>query len=266
MIAAFRSEWIKLGRRNFILGGFGAVIGIALVLTVLGILNADADPGSVGGPPGGFSGGVDLESAAGWMSGVGQAGSFIGIIALSLFAANIAAEFSTGSIRVLLTAQPRRMKVLGGKILALSAFVVLAVLYASIASAVAAFPLAAAQGIDNAAWTTAAAIGAGLSMYVNVTLAALVYGLFGIMLGMITRSSAISIAAGVAYFLLGETLLLQPVWDQAGQWLPAGVLGALIAGGTDTVAYSTALILAAGYGIVTWGIAAWVFQRRDIVD
>ena len=29
---------------------------------------------------------------------------------------------------------------------------------------------------------------------------------------------------------------------------------------------TTILMLAAGYGIANWGIAAWVFQRRDIVD
>lgn len=266
MIAAFRSEWIKLGRRNFVLGGFGTVIGIAVLLTVLGILNANADPATVGGPPGGFSGGVDLESAAGWLSGLGQAASFIGIVALALFAANIAGEFSTGSIRVLLTTQPRRFQFLNGKILALGAFLALAILYAAIASAAVAFPLAAMKGIDTAAWTTVDAIESGVALYANVTLAAMVYGLFGIMLGMVTRSSAISIAAGVAYFLLGETLLLQPLWDQADKWLPAGVLSALIAGGNDAIAYATALALAAGYAVITWGIAAVVLQRRDIVD
>lgn len=266
MIAAFRSEWIKLGRRNFMLGGFGTVIGLAVLLTILGLLNADADPATVGGPPGGFGGGVELESATGWLSGLGQAASFIGIVALALFAANIAGEFSTGSIRVLLTTQPRRQQFLSGRILALGAFLVLAILYASIASALVVFPLAAIKDIDTAAWTTPEAIGSGLSLCVNVTLATMVYGLFGIILGMITRSSAISIAAGVAYFLLGETLLLQPLWDQADQWLPAGVLSALIAGGNDTVTYAAAFALAAAYAAITWSIAAIVLHRRDIVD
>lgn len=266
MIASFRSEWIKLGRRNFMLGGFGTVIGLAVLLTILGILNANADPAAVAGPPGGFSGGVELESAAGWLSGLGAAASFIGIVALALFAANIAGEFSTGSIRVLLTTQPRRQLFLGGKILALGAFLTLAILYASIASAVVAFPLAAANDIDTTAWTTAEAITSGFFLYVNVTLAAIVYGLFGIMLGMITRSSAISIAAGIAYFLLGETLLLQPLWDHADQWLPAGVLNALIAGGNDAVSYTTVVALAAGYAAITWGVTAVVLQRRDILE
>ena len=266
MIAAYRSEWIKLGRRNFILGGFGTIIGLAILLTILGIVNANADPATVAGPPGGFAGGVELESAAGWLSGLGQAASFIGIVALALFAANIAGEFSTGSIRVLLTTQPRRLQFLNGKILALGAFLALAILYASVASAAVAFPLAAMNDIDTTAWRSTEAITSGLALFLNVTLAAMVYGLFGIMLGMITRSSAISIAAGVAYFLLGETLLLQPLWDQADQWLPAGVLNALITGGNDAVAYTTALALAAIYAAITWGVAVIVLQRRDIVD
>lgn len=117
MIAAFRSEWIKLGRRNFLVGGFGTIIGFAVLMTVVGIFNADADPETVAGPPGIFGGGIGLESAGGWLAGLSQAGTFIGIIALALFAANIAAEFSTGSIRVLLTTQPRRATVMCGKIL-----------------------------------------------------------------------------------------------------------------------------------------------------
>jgi len=125
--------------------------------------------------------------------------------------------------------------------------------------------LAAANDIDTTAWTTTEAITSGLALYINVTLAAMVYGLFGIMLGMITRSAAIAIAAGVAYFLLGETLLLQPLWDQADQWLPAGVLTALIAGGNDAVGYTTALALATAYAAITWAVAAVVLQRRDIV-
>lgn len=267
MINAFRSEWIKLGRRNFIVGGFGTMIGFAVLLTVTAVLTADADPGTVtAGPPGGFGGGVDLESAGGFLAGLDQAASFLGIITLALFAANIAAEFSTGSIRVLLTTQPRRARMLGGKILALGAFVVLAVLYAAIVSAAIAFLIAGSQGVDTAAWTTGEAIGAGLSIYVNVTMAAFVYGLFGAMLGMVTRSSAISIAAGVAYFLLGETLLLQPLWDQAEQWLPAGVLTAFASGGTDTVTYGNAALLAAAFAVATWAVTAVVLDRRDITD
>lgn len=266
MIAAFRSEWIKLGRRNFLVGGFGTIIGFAVLMTVVGIFNADADPETVAGPPGIFGGGIGLESAGGWLAGLSQAGTFIGIIALALFAANIAAEFSTGSIRVLLTTQPRRATVMCGKILALSAFVLLAVFYAAIISAIVAFPLAAARDVDTSAWTTSEAIGSCMSIFVNVTLASVIYGLFGFMLGTVTRSSAISIAAGVAWFLLGETLLVQPLWDQAEKWFPAGVLSSVAGGGTEAAPYGTAVVLALIYGAVAWGVSVLVLQRRDIVD
>ena len=169
-------------------------------------------------------------------------------------------------IRVLLSTQPRRTQLLGGKIMALGAFVVLAILYAAIVSGALAFLLAGSQGIDTAAWTSGEAVGAGLSIYLNVTLAAIVYGLFGAMLGMITKSSAISIAAGVAYFLLGETLLLQPLWDKVEQWFPAGVLSAFAAGGTDTIGYAKAALLASVFGAAAWAITAIVLNRRDIVD
>lgn len=268
MIAAFRSEWTKLGRRNFLWGGFGTLIGFAVLLTLTTILTANSDPdAAVAGPPGGFGGGgVDLESAGGYLAGLDQAAAFLGIIALALFAANVAAEFSTGSIRVLLSTQPRRAQMLGGKLLALGAFVVTAIFYAAIVSTVLAFALAGSQGIDTAAWTSGDAVGAGISIYVNVTLAAFVYGLFGAMLGMLTKSSAIAIAAGVAYFLLGETLLLQPLWDQVEKWFPAGVLSAFASGGSEAVGYGRAALLTAVYAAAAWVITTVVLERRDIVD
>ena len=265
MIGSFRSEWIKLGRRNFIVGGFGTIIGLAILLAVTSILTLDTTTNPTG-PPGGFGGGLDLESAGGFLAGLDQAAGFVGIVALALFAANVAAEFSSGSIRVLLTTQPRRGRVLGGKLLALGAFVVLAVLYAAILSALVSFLLAGSRGVDTAAWTSIEAVPDAISVYLNVTLAAFVYGLFGAMLGMLTRSSAVSIAAGVAYFLLGETLLLQPLWDRAEQWLPAGALSALAAGGTDAVSYAAATTVAAGFAVVAWIVTSITLQRRDITD
>jgi ABC-type transport system involved in multi-copper enzyme maturation permease subunit len=91
-----------------------------------------------------------------------------------------------------------------------------------------------------------------------------VWGVFGMALGMITRSSAIAIAAGAGYFLLGERLLLNSLWPSTEEWLPAGVLSALAEGGNPAIGYGTAIVLAAAYGLGAFLLAATAFARRDI--
>lgn len=262
---SIRSEWTKLGRRNVLFGGIGTIMGFALLLTVVGLTSANNSDGATVGPPGGFGGG-DLSATDGWLAGLEQAASFIGIIALAVFAANIAAEFNTGSIRVLLSTQSRRPIVLGGITVALSAFVILCVVYASIASGIASASLAGSQGVDSGTWWTSDGIFAGLGSVLNVAVASVIYGLFGALLGVATRSSAISIAAGIAYFLLGETLVFQAVWDNAGNWLPAGVLSTFATGGSDTLGYTRSLIVALVWGAVALVASIMTFQRRDITD
>ncbi len=101
---------------------------------------------------------------------------------------------------------------------------------------------------------------------VNVGAAAIVYGLFGALLGLATRSSAIAIAAGIAYFLLGETLVFQAIWDSSGDWLPAGVLSAFATGGSETLSYGSAGLMTLLWGTVALVATVVVFQRRDITD
>ena len=54
-------------------------------------------------------------------------GGFLGIIALALFASNLAGEFNKGTIRMLFVTEPNRLKLLAGKIAALISFVAVGV-------------------------------------------------------------------------------------------------------------------------------------------
>lgn len=265
LVDSVRSEWTKLGRRNVLFGGIGTVLGFALLLTIVGLTGADNPEAATAGPPGGFSGG-DLSAADGWLAGLEQAASFIGIIALAIFAANVAAEFNSGSIRVLLSTQSRRPIVLGGIVCALSLFVILCVVYAAMASGIASALLADSQGVDSGPWWTGDGLVAGLGSVFNVAVAAVIYGLFGALLGVATRSSAISIAAGIAYFLLGEMLVFQAVWENAGDWLPAGVLSTFATGGSDTLSYGRSMVIALIWGAFALIASLVIFERRDITD
>lgn len=120
MIASLRSELVKLLRLTTMLGYAAAAAGFTVMLTVVSILNADNSSGQ--GP--GNRDGVSLEELAepgGYLAGFGSASSFLGIVALAMFASSVAAEFSTGTIRALLVIDSRRRTLLAGKIAGLAA-------------------------------------------------------------------------------------------------------------------------------------------------
>ncbi len=265
MIASFRSELVKLLRPVTVVGYAGAAAGFTVMLTIVSILNADNPSGH--GP--GNSQGVGLEQLAepgGYLAGFESASSFLGIVALALFASSVAAEFSTGTIRALLVIDSRRRQLLAGKIAGLTAILVVVVAFAAVAGTVVAFSISGSQGIDTDAWATTDGAVEGAAIIANAALATTVWGLFGGLIAMVSRSAAISIAGGVAYFLIGEQLILHSLWPSTADWLPAGVLDALAGGGTETLAFAAALALAAGYAAVAYIASAVVFERRDVTD
>jgi hypothetical protein len=154
--------------------------------------------------------------------------------------------------------------VLAGKVIALASFIAVGIAIAAVIVAAVAFPLAARENISTSAWTTTSALAEGLSTYLDVLLSCLAWGAFGVMLGMITRSSAIAIAAGVGYFLLGEQLILNSLWPSTEEWLPAGAMSALADGGNAAISFGTAVPLVVAYAVGAYVIAATVFSWRDV--
>ncbi len=265
MIASFRSELVKLLRLTTMLGYAAAAAGFTIMLTVVSILNADNPSGH--GP--GNSDGVGLEQLAepgGYLAGFESASSFLGIVALALFASSVAADFSTGTIRALLTIDSRRRSLLAGKVMGLATALVAVVTFAAVIGAAIAFAIADSQGVDSSAWATADGLSEGLRIWANSLIATAVWGLFGALIAMISRSAALSISAGVAYFLIGEQLILHSLWPSTADWLPAGVLDTLAAGGTDTLSYAGAIALAGLYAAVAYVASSAVFERRDVTD
>jgi hypothetical protein len=262
MIAAFRSEWVKLTRRNFVAGALGALVGFSVALTAVSIIRAN-DASTHSGPMGRITL-DDLEAPGGWLAGLGTASTFLGVVTLAIFASNVAGDFTTGTIRSVLVIEPRRRLVLAGKVVALASFIAVGIAIAAVIVAAVAFPLATRENISTSAWTTTSALTDGLAAYLDVLLSCLAWGAFGAMLGMITRSSAIAVAAGVGYLLLGEQLLLNSLWPSTEEWLPASAMSALAEGGTAAISFDTAVLLVAAYACSAFLVAATVFARRDV--
>jgi ABC-2 type transport system permease protein len=262
MTRSFLSEWVKLRRPGMILGGAGTIVGFAILTVVLSLTTASATPTDQG--PGGE--GVtlaQLATADGLASILASAATFIGVVALSVFAMSIASEYSQGTLRNLLVRQPRRVRLLAGKLVALASFSTIAVAVAGVAAVATALIVAPTQDISTSAWFTSAgwtALAGGLG---NLLLATLGWGLVGALLALVLRAPAAAVGVGLAWALPGE-LLVTAAWADGARWLPGQLLDALAQGGTAAVTYGSAGLLLALNGVVAVAAGTALFTRRDV--
>jgi ABC-2 type transport system permease protein len=257
---ATRAEAKRLNRLSFVGAGGALLTFFALVASVITFYAAD------GGAHMGASA-VDLESAGGLVAGLAWAVDLMGIVVLALWAAATASDYSTGWVRILVQAEPRRARLLGGKLAALTGYTVAGTALATVVSVAAAPLLAGANGISTAAWFPGLAetLATVLRAWADLTLSVLVWGVIGLSVATLTRSVTIAIAGGIGYLLVFERLL-GLVADEATTYLPGSVLAAVAAGGTASLSYGTALVLAAAYAAGALLLAALVFTRRDVTS
>ena len=260
VLASLRSELLRFrttARTGAI--AMSALVGLVTIFAFTGV--EPAQEGSRPTPGATADASSVLAEADGVLGGLILASSMVGIIALALSALSVARDFELGTIRVLLVNQPNRLRFLAGKLAALSAVVVASVAAAAIVAGVLGLGLSGSADVDTSAWSASAT----LSTYANLTIGALVWGLFGAAIAVVARSASTAITAGVAYFLVGENLL-SLVWDNAGDWLPAGLLDTFVSGGSPDVAYLTSAALLTGYAAAATATLSTVFARRDITD
>jgi ABC-type transport system involved in multi-copper enzyme maturation permease subunit len=259
VIRSFTSEWIRFRKT--------ARIGILVMVFFMAMISMFLFIGDEGFGPGGGDGdsgpGVeaDVTDPDGAVAAVIAAVNLIGVVSLALFAISVARDFELGTIRNLLVGEPRRAVLLAGKLLAVGAYVVVGVAIASVFAAGLAFVLAPNQDISTHAWS----LSASLVTVGTVASTGLLFGLLGAAIAMATRSAAISITAGVAYLLIVENLL-GLIWDEAGEWLPAGIFSAFAQGGTPSVSFEKSMALAAAYAAAALITLFVIFTRRDVTD
>jgi hypothetical protein len=259
MIRSIRSELIRLNRPSFLFGGIGLMAFFAVLATVVALSQA----GNTGPGPGEFIPAEALvEAKDGFVSGLGLAANVVGIVALAFWAIAVASDYQNGLIRLLVQAEPRRYRLLGGKLVALLAYTLAGTLLATLAASVTAFAIAPALDIATSAWTTDM-LASFADGFLRLSLSTIVWGVIGLTIAMITRSSGVAIAVGVGYVMVVEQILLVVVED-ASEWLPAAALSALAAGGTPNMDFDTAVALGAAYSLAGIAIAMAIMQRREI--
>src|SRR5262249_4554139 len=122
--------------------------------------------------------------------------------------------------------------------------------------------IAPSKGIDTSGW-----LGSGLrdtvGTTVDVGLATLGYGIFGAMLGLVLRSPAPAVIAGVAWMLPLENALTA-AWGSVGHWLPGQQLTAIVAHGNNISSFTFALTMGAAFVAAATIASGAIFQRRDV--
>lgn len=268
MFHAFLASWTKLRRPALIWGTYGALAVVSALVTTLIFVTAGAPATSGQGGPGGPGGGqapslASLAESSGLLSGLSISVMLIGIVALCVAAAQVAGDYTTGTLRTLLIRRPQRMQLLSGTWAALVTFMAGAVAVAAVAAGATAVIAAQAKGIDTSAWFGTDGLTASLSILGEGALAVAGYTSLGAVLGSILRAPVVSVAVGIGWLVAIEGILGSVV-DGSNRWLPGFLLNAIAAGGTTTVALGAAVVTVAAYLVLVMGVAGAMFQRRDV--
>ena len=260
MIRVIRSELVRLKTPAFLLGGTGLMTLLGLLATAV-LFFTTGDGGS--GPPGaqGLSTAM-LEASDGMFAGLQNFVSMVGIVALVIWAMSVTTDYSSGLIRLLAQAEPSRLRLLGGKIVALTLFTCASTLVVTLVVLAAAPPLAAATGVSTTAWDIGLT-GTVLSGYLHLTLSVLLWGIVGLLVGILTRSTGIAVGIGIGYLLVFE-MVAGMLLESAARWLPGSVFTAIATGGSSDMGFAAAVALGAAYAGVAVAVSAVVYHRRDI--
>jgi ABC-2 type transport system permease protein len=265
MLNALRSELTR-SRRPGVLGGWFGLTALLTVLIVVVTFQLTADPAQrpTAGPGVTFPTLATLESPDGIMAPLASAASMFGVVTLAFWAVLTATDHSTGLVRLLVAAQPRRWKLVAGKVGALAIWTAAAATVAVLVGLVATPAVAGSSGLDLSAWGTdlvAVVSRAWLQLY----LALVVWGMIGLVLAVVTRSAAVAVSVGAGWVLVVESVLTA-AFEGLRDWLPGTTISALAAGGNAAVPAGSALALGAGYVAACLVTTLVVFARRDITD
>ena len=263
MIKVLRAEARKLRRPTLALPTLAAAMGLTALTTSLLYLLIDSPSGN--GREGIRVSAKQLSLPDGVVYSFQSAATLLGVIALCVFAAQTAQEYTYGTLRNLLLREPSRMKILLGKYVAMSIFAFLIVLTSAAISIGLSFALATDAKVSTVLWTSLDGKSAIVHALANALLATIGFGTLGMILGLLLRSPITAISIGVIWLLIVENLL-SAVVKNADKWLPGMQLGVVAMGGSLSNTYSRALGVAGIYILIGAVLAAVLFKRRDVAN
>jgi len=261
MFKVMWAELVKLRRPSLSLSTMAAVTFITGLITSLLYLLVDSPTGNA--REGARISREVLQLPSGLSLSFSNAAGLLGIVALCVFAAQTAQEYTYGTLRNLLVRQPSRMKILFGKLGAMKLFAIVMVTLSAILGFTLSYILAGVKDVSTAAWGTSDAKADVLRTFINVLISTIGFGIFGMILGLLFRSPISAISIGVIWNLIVEALLSVFV-KSLSNYFPGQLLSVVAQGGTKDISYKYALFTS--YGILLSGLAivAFLFKRRDV--
>lgn len=260
------SELRKLRRPTLFFGTMGAVVFFSALFSSLLFLLIDSPQGN--SDRGRVVTREVLSLATGGVQGFSSVGGFLGIIALCVFAAQTAQEYTYGTLRNILVRQPGRLRVLVGKFIAMKFFALIMILLSAIVSISASVILAPRAKVSTELWFGADGRHALFTTFINVVISVIGFGTIGMVLGLLLRSPISAISFGVLWLLIVENLLIA-VKNSLQDWMPGAQLATIASGGrprgvTTGIEYSHALLVGGVYVAIGAVVASVLFVRRDV--
>ncbi len=263
MFKVFFAEWRKLRRPTLFFGTFAAALFFNGLITSFIYLMIDSPQGN--GDRGRTITREVLALAGGSVTGFASIGGLLGIIALCVFAAQSAQEYTYGTLRNLLVRQPRRLTLLMGKYAAMKSFALLLTVVNAIVSIAVSVYLSDRAKVTTDLWFTSAGLSEIAHTLVNVYISIIFYAIIGITLGILLRSPISAISIALVWILIIENLIgaVKPV---TLDWMPGNQFAAIAEGGTPLVSYSHALILGSSYVLLALLVSSFLFTKRDVAN
>jgi len=263
MFKVFFAEWRKLRRPTLFFGTFVAALFFNGLITSFIYLMIDSPQGNA--DRGKTVGREILGLASGSVYGFASIGGLLGTIALCVFAAQTAQEYTYGTLRNLLVRQPRRLLLLAGKYAAMKTFVLILVLVNAAVSIAISYYLSDQAKVSTDLWFTSdgwSAIGRTL---VNVYISVVFYSIIGITLGILLKSPISSISIALVWILILENLI-GAVKPATLKGMPGNQFAVIAQGGSETISYSHALTLGTFFVLLALVISSLFFVKRDVAN
>lgn len=259
MIAALRAELVKLRRRRVLI--VTAVTTLVFSIGSAAIVLAAAE--RTGSPRGRGVTYASLADTGGGTEVFTTAVSFAGTFLFVVFVGAVAIEFSRGTFRTMLLHQPRRLRLLAGKMAGLLVFAAAVLAAAEAITLAAAKVIAPSMDIATGDWISVAALDDALADYASILFWVSGYALLGMTVAVLVRSVPLALGIGIAWAGPVEHII-QDAWSPANSLFPGLLLEAFVAGGTSDVSASRALTTVALYVMIAALIAGTTFARRDV--
>ncbi|NBO16421.1 MAG: ABC transporter permease, partial [Actinobacteria bacterium] len=173
--------------------------------------------------------------------------------------------YTYGTLRNLLVRQPSRMKILVGKLIAMKMFAAVMVSISALLALSLSYIFAGVMDVSTSAWSTSDASSAVLHGFVNVLIATIGFGIFGMILGLLFRSPITAISIGVIWNLIIEGLLSAFI-SNLSKYFPGQLLSVVADGGTEKISYKYALFTSYSFLLAGLLIVAVLFKKRDVAN